>query len=57
MGKKDKIGMPSSSGGLIRYFDEYEESLQFHPKWIVTGIGGLIAIEIMLHAYGPAMLF
>lgn len=56
MAKKNKVKMPSSSGGLIRYFDEYEETLQFDPKWIIGGITGLIILEILLHVYGQALL-
>jgi len=48
--KKDQ-SMPSSFGGLVRYFDEGEQRFQLDPKVIVIGIVGLVTLEIIAHFY------
>jgi preprotein translocase subunit Sec61beta len=39
--------MPSSFGGLVRYFDEDDQKMQLDPKIIVVGIVALITLEIL----------
>jgi len=34
---KDKIRMPSSEGGLVRYFeDEYKSKIMLKPEWVIA---------------------
>ena len=40
--------MPQSTAGLIRYFDESQESIKFKPEHVVAVCVGLIALEIVL---------
>ncbi len=51
MAKNEQGGqLPGGMGGLVQYYDEYEEPLQLDPKIIVGGIVGFIGLEILLHA-------
>ena len=47
MARKDKIFMPQSTAGLIRYFDESEEAIKLKPEHVV-GIAFLIIIIELL---------
>lgn len=53
---QDKISMPSSMGGLVRYFDEYKSKIMFKPGHIVVFIIIIILIEILLHWRGSSLL-
>ena len=45
----NKIQMPQSGGGLVRYFEDYKSKIEFSP-WVIIGISIAIAdIEIILH--------
>ena len=46
----DKIRMPSSGGGLVRYFDDYKSRLEFKHYWVIAMIVLVIIIELLLHA-------
>jgi len=45
---KDKMYMPQSTAGLIRYFDESNESIQIKPEHVVVVSVILIALELAL---------
>lgn len=45
--------LPGGMGGLISYYDEYDEPLQFDPKIILGFIGSVIMLELALHAFRP----
>ena len=47
-----KIQMPSSGGGLVRYFDEYKTKIEISPKTVVAMILVVIFIETLLHTLG-----
>lgn len=50
MAKQDDGGrLPGGMGGLVTYYDEYEEPLQIDPKVITAFILLFIGAEIMLH--------
>lgn len=44
----DKIQMPSSGGGIVRYFDDYKSKIEFKPSYIIIFIVIVILIEIFL---------
>jgi preprotein translocase subunit Sec61beta len=48
----DKIQMPQSMGGLVRYFDEYKSKITFKPGHVIILCIVVIIIMILLHAYG-----
>ncbi len=52
----DKISMPSSGGGLVRYFEEYKSRIRFRPGNIVVLAIIVIIIMIVLHIYGGGLL-
>ena len=53
---KDKVNMPSSMGGLVRYFDEYKSRISFKPGVVIVACVAIIILMIILHAYGMRML-
>jgi preprotein translocase subunit Sec61beta len=52
----ERIQMPSSMGGLVRYFDEYKSKITFKPGSIIIISIAIIVIMIFLQAYGKSFL-
>jgi preprotein translocase subunit Sec61beta len=48
MSKKDRSMMPQSTAGLIRYFEESEESIKLKPEHVVGIAVMIIAVELVL---------
>jgi preprotein translocase subunit Sec61beta len=48
MSQKDRMQMPQSTAGLIRYFEESKESIKIKPEYVVAAAGAIIAVEILL---------
>jgi len=48
MAKKDKIYMPSGSGGLIRYGEEGKVLVKLKPKHITYVVAGIVVFELVL---------
>lgn len=48
--------MPSGTGGLVRYFDEYNSKLKIKPGHIIIMCVVVIVIMIFLYTYGNAIL-
>ncbi|MBN2881851.1 preprotein translocase subunit Sec61beta [Candidatus Woesearchaeota archaeon] len=51
---KDNISMPSGSGGIVRYFDEYKSSIVIKPGQVIFFILIVILFEVILHSYGAS---
>ena len=49
MSRQDKIQMPSSGGGLVRYFDEHKSKIMIKPAYVIAIIIIVIIIEIWLN--------
>jgi len=49
MSENERIQMPSSMGGLVRYFDDYKSKLSLKPGHIVLLSAIVILIEVLLH--------
>ena len=47
----EKINMPQSGGGLVRYFDDYKSKIEFKPIVVVIAIILVILFEIYLHNF------
>lgn len=47
----NRIQMPRSSGGLVRYFEDYKSKIEFSPFWIIAAIILIIIVEFILHKY------
>ena len=52
----DRMYLPQSGGGIIRYFDDYKSKLEFKPQHIIILIVVVIVLEVILHSYGYSML-
>ncbi len=52
----NKIQLPSSMGGLIRYSDEASTKVHIKPGTVLFFIVIIILIEILLHTYGASLL-
>lgn len=49
---KDRIQMPTSGGGLVRYFDDYKSKITFGPWVVIIMIAVVIVLELILHISG-----
>lgn len=52
----NRIQMPSSTGGLIRYFDDYKSKIELKPGHVILLIVLVGVIELILHWQGSAWL-
>jgi preprotein translocase subunit Sec61beta len=52
---QDKVRLPSGSGGLVQYYDEYKSKIEFKPGTVVLFIILVVLIEFLLHLYGNAI--
>lgn len=48
MAQKDKMQMPQSTAGLVRYFEDTNETVKLKPEYIVGFSVLIIAAEIVL---------
>jgi len=53
---KDKIQMPASQGGLVRYFDEYKSKFTLKPVHVIIFIIIIIVLLIALNALAPKIV-
>ncbi len=53
---QERVSMPSSMGGLVRYFDEYKSKFELKPGHVVILVVIVILIEIFLHWQGASLL-
>ncbi len=44
----DRINMPQSGGGLMRYFDDYKSKIQINKNWVLVAIVLVIIIELVV---------
>lgn len=49
----DTIRLPSSSGGLTRYYDEEGSKIQIPPTYVIIAIGVVLAIIFILYRVRP----
>ncbi len=52
----DKIRLPSSEGGLVRYGDESPGKFQIKPEYVVGIVVAMIILFAYLAAYGGKLL-
>lgn len=45
---RDKVYMPSGSGGLVRYGEAGDEKVKVKPKQVAIIVAGLVAFEVAL---------
>ena len=46
----DRIQLPQSGGGIVRYFEDYHSKFELSPKAVIGMIIAVILIEILLHS-------
>jgi preprotein translocase subunit Sec61beta len=52
---KSKIRLPSSSGGIMQYYDEYHSKISLSP-WVVVAIVIVVMIGVVImHLLGPSV--
>lgn len=44
----ERISMPASGGGLLRYFDDYQSKIQINKVWIIIAIAAVVVVELLL---------
>lgn len=49
----NRIRMPSSGGGIMRYYDEYKSKIEIPPMAIVIAIAAVVVFIIILHNVRP----
>ncbi|MBS3133343.1 preprotein translocase subunit Sec61beta [Candidatus Woesearchaeota archaeon] len=52
MPQDQRVMLPSSQGGLVRYYDEYKSKLQIKPSHVIILAIVIIALEAFLHTTG-----
>ncbi len=52
----NRITIPSSQGGLVRYFEESRSLIEIKPEHALILVGVIILLEILLHWYGAGLL-
>jgi len=53
---QQKFNLPSGSGGLVRYFDEYKSKIRIKPGHIIIMCIVVMVIVIFLYTYGNRIL-
>ncbi|MBI1971187.1 preprotein translocase subunit Sec61beta [Candidatus Woesearchaeota archaeon] len=53
---QDRVQLPSGTGGLMRYFDEYRSKIELKPGHIILFVILIVVIELVLHWQGPRWL-
>jgi preprotein translocase subunit Sec61beta len=52
---KEKATLPPTGAGLMRFFDEDTKAIKITPRGVIAITLILVAIEILLHAFGPQL--
>ncbi|HDZ36221.1 MAG TPA: preprotein translocase subunit Sec61beta [Thermococcus sp.] len=49
---KEKATLPPTGAGLMRFFDEDTRAVKISPRGVIGLTLILVAVEILLHAFG-----
>ena len=52
MARDDRIQMPMSGGGIVRYFEDEKSKFEIKPSTVVVMGVVLLLLVIFLHLYG-----
>jgi len=55
MAQDGKVRLPSSSGGIMQYYDEYHSKINISPWHVVVLVIIVMIIITVLHLAGPAL--
>lgn len=53
---QNRISMPSGTGGLVRYFDDYKSKISIQPVHVIVFIILVILVIILLQIFGVSLL-
>ncbi len=53
---QNRVSMPSSQGGLVRYFDDYKSKIRFSPVVVIVMTIVVMLVVILLHIFGKGLL-
>ena len=56
MAQDNRIQVPSSQGGIMRYFDSYRSKIELKPGHVIVLAVVVVIIEMFLHIQGYALL-
>ncbi|MFH1431797.1 MAG: preprotein translocase subunit Sec61beta [archaeon] len=48
---KQKQGLPSGTAGLVRYFDDFHETVHIKPEWVVGATIFIVVTSFLLRPY------
>ena len=51
MAKDNRISMPQSIGGLVRYFDDYKSKIEFSPTSVIIISVVVIILVLFLQSF------
>jgi preprotein translocase subunit Sec61beta len=51
----NKINLPSSGGGIVRYFDELTSKINLKPEVVMIIIALVIVFILLLQVYGNSL--
>jgi preprotein translocase subunit Sec61beta len=52
---KSKIRLPSSSGGIMQYYDEYHSKISLSPWTVVAIVIGVMIGVVIMQFIGPSI--
>jgi preprotein translocase subunit Sec61beta len=47
----ERISMPASQGGLVRYYNEYKSKVQIKPVHVVAFAIAVIVLELLIRIF------
>lgn len=53
---QDKVIMPATQGGLVRYFEDSKSFIELKPEHALFLVVLVIILELLLHVYGISLL-
>ena len=56
MAQDNRIQVPASQGGIMRYFDSYRSKIELKPGHVIVLAVVVVLIEMFLHIQGYALL-
>lgn len=56
MAKDRKVNMPTSTAGLVRYFDDYKSKFELKPGHVIILSVVILILMILLHTSGKSLL-
>lgn len=49
MASDSKVQMPTSGGGLVRYFEDVKTKVPIKPEYVIIAIVAVVILEIVLN--------